>query len=144
MAQIALGRSNEDEFKDNLCHVSKKLTGDAGLLMTNRTKKEVLSYFKDYKSPEFAMAGTVPTEDIIMKIGPLDFPTSMLNTFRQLGLVVEIDDSKMILREKFIAAKKNVPLTPEQAKVLVHLDKPLINFTIKLECHWNDGKYENL
>jgi mRNA turnover protein 4 len=41
VAQIALGRSNEDEFKDNLCQVSKKLTGDAGLLMTNRTKKEV-------------------------------------------------------------------------------------------------------
>ena len=112
--------------------------------MTNRTKKEVLSYFKDYKAPEFAMAGTIPTEDIIMQTGEIDFPTSMLNTFRQLGLVVEIDDSKMILREKFIAAKKNVPITPEQAKILVHLNKPLINFTIKLDCHWNNGKYENL
>ena len=109
--------------------------------MTNRTKKEVLAYFKDYKSPEFALAGTIPNEDVIMQIGPLDFPTSMLDQFRQLGLIAEINDSKMILREKFVAAKKNVPLTPEQAKVLVHLNKPLVDFTIKLECHWNDGKY---
>ena len=42
VAQVALGRTPEEEVRDNLRHVSQRLEGDTGLLFTNRPKKEVL------------------------------------------------------------------------------------------------------
>ncbi len=68
----------------------------------------------------------------------------MLDQLRKLGLVVEINDGKVILREDFFAAKEGVPLTPEQAKLLVHLNMKLIAFSIKIVSHWCDGEYEEL
>jgi mRNA turnover protein 4 len=68
----------------------------------------------------------------------------MLDHLRKLGMVVEVEDSRVILRQAFLAAEKGVPLTPEQAKVLVHMDRKTITFTIKLLCHWSEGQYEEL
>ena len=44
VAQVALGRSPEEEVRDNLHHLSKRLEGDTGLLFTSRTKEEVIEY----------------------------------------------------------------------------------------------------
>lgn len=42
MMAIALGKSADDEYKDNLHSISSELKGQTGLLFTNKTKKEVL------------------------------------------------------------------------------------------------------
>jgi len=39
---IGLGRTVEDEYKDNLHKLSSRLYGQCGLLFTNQTKDEVL------------------------------------------------------------------------------------------------------
>lgn len=39
---LALGRTQEDEYKDNLHKLSTQLRGQSGLLFTNKSKKEVL------------------------------------------------------------------------------------------------------
>ena len=62
---------------------------------------------------------------------------------RKLGLVVEIHDSELLLREPYVAARAGLPLTPEQAKVLEHLGKQLAVFEIRLLGHWSDGQFEN-
>jgi mRNA turnover protein 4 len=41
IAQVALGRTPEDEFQDNLRHISAKLTNNAALFFTSRPRKEV-------------------------------------------------------------------------------------------------------
>lgn len=41
VAQVALGRTPEEEVRDNLRHVSAKLEGDAGLLFTSRDRADV-------------------------------------------------------------------------------------------------------
>jgi mRNA turnover protein 4 len=105
------------------------------LLNTNR-------YFKNLKMPEFAKAGAVLKENIVLNPGPLTFPATMLDHLRKLGLIVELDDGVIYLREPYTAASAGVPLTPEQAKMLVHMDRRTINFTMKLEGHWSDGKFE--
>jgi mRNA turnover protein 4 len=121
------------------------LEGNCGLLFTNRSKEEVNAYFKQFTSLEYGKAGAIPAEDIVLEIGHLPFaPGSMFDQMRKLGLTVEMDDGKIALRERFIAAKTGVPLTPEQAKLLVHMNKPIIPFTIELKCFWTDGKYEDL
>lgn len=142
VAQIAFGRTPEEEYKDNLRHVSKLLDGNVGILFTNRKHKEVLKYFKNFSSPEYALAGTVLEEDVVIPPGELTFPVSMLDELRRLGMIVEVDDGKVVLREPYTAASSGAPLTPEQARILMKFDRKTINFTIKLECKWENGKFD--
>eukprot|EP01041_Mallomonas_annulata_P001719 gene1719-3328_t len=143
VAQKAFGITVEDEYKDNLRHLSEKLHGNVGILFTSRPRDEAISYFKNFSSLDYAKSGTVPEEDIIIPEGLLDFPPSMLDQFRKIGLVVEVEDGNISLRNQFVAAKAGVPLTPEQAKALVHFKKPIERFTIQLEGHWANGEFED-
>lgn len=68
----------------------------------------------------------------------------MLDQFRKLGLVVEVDNGVMMLREPFVAASKGIPLSPEQAKVLVHQEIPVDEFKVKMLCMWSDGEFQEL
>ena len=40
-------------------------------MFTNRPKKEVLKYFKNFSIPDFAKAGAVPNEDFVLEPQPL-------------------------------------------------------------------------
>eukprot|EP00599_Poterioochromonas_sp_BG-1_P014054 CAMPEP_0173163152 /NCGR_PEP_ID=MMETSP1105-20130129/19752_1 /TAXON_ID=2985 /ORGANISM="Ochromonas sp., Strain BG-1" /LENGTH=203 /DNA_ID=CAMNT_0014083157 /DNA_START=14 /DNA_END=626 /DNA_ORIENTATION=+ len=132
VTQIAFGQTVEDEYKDNLRHVSKLLEGNVGLLFTNRSHQEVLDYFSGFSSPDFAKAGAIPEETIVLPPGELPFPTTMLDELRKLGMTVEIEDGKVILREELTS--KNIS----------EVDRPIINLTITLLCKWEDGSYEEL
>ena len=44
VAQVALGRSPEEEVRDGLHRLSRLLEGDTGLLFTSRDREEVLGY----------------------------------------------------------------------------------------------------
>ena len=92
--------------------------------------------------PEYAKAGATPKESIVINPGLLDFNPSMLEQLRKLGLVVEINNGILELKNAYTAAKADVPLTPEQAKMLVHLNKPIINFKIDIVSFWSNGKLE--
>lgn len=115
-----------------------------GLIFTNREREEVVEYFGNFRHPDFAKAGTIPTEDVIVKPGKLAFPGSMLDQLRKLGMIVELDDTKVMLRSAYVAARRGEAITPEQAKALVHLDKRITEFTIGLDCCWADGVFEVL
>lgn len=112
--------------------------------MTNRSKAEVLKYFASFDSPEYAKAGAIPVEELILEPGELTFPVSMLDQLRKLGLVVEVSNGKVVLRNRFIVTEKGIAITPEQAKMLLHLEKPLLNFKIHVECWWKDGDFQIL
>lgn len=142
ISQIALGRSVEEEYLDNLSHLSKMLDGKIGILFTKKDKTEVENYFNSFSSEEFALMGDVPEDDILLQPGELELPTTMRENLRKLGLVVETDDGKLILREPHYLAKKGQPLTAEQAKLLVKFDMRLSLFTVKLLCRWQDGSIE--
>lgn len=146
VAQVALGKDEEDEYRENLHLVSKNLVGDAGLFFTNRPKQEVLDYFGKFDFIDYAKAGFVPSEDVTYEAGPLPsrFPTSMIEQLRKLGMVAEVDNGKLVLRDDFTAASKGQPLTPEQCKALVHFERKLSPFIIKLVCYWSDGKFSNM
>jgi Insertion domain in 60S ribosomal protein L10P len=101
-------------------------------------------YFTNFSSPEFAKSGAIIREDVILPPGPLSFPATMLDQLRKLGMIVEIDDTVVHLRESYTAATAGVALTPEQAKALAHLDMRTVNFSIKMLCYWFDGTYEEL
>lgn len=118
------------------------MEGSVGLLFTNRKKDEVLKYFKSYAAADFAKAGAIPTEEIVLQPGVLDFPTTMLDTLRKLGMVVEVEDGTVVLRSPITISSVGVPLTPEQAKILVKLDTRTIEFKVRVEASWENGKYK--
>lgn len=74
----------------------------------------------------------------------MPFNVSTLDQYRKLGLTVEVENGVMQLREPYIAAERGVPLTPEQAKILVHLDKKVDEFKLHLKCVWHGGQFEEL
>lgn len=145
LAQVAFGRSVEDEFQDNLRNISGHLKDNAAIFFTNRDREEVEKFFREYAVPDFAQGGDVAKEDISLEEGHVfTGPTSMVDQLRTLGAVCDVDNGKIVLQSEYQAAEKGKRLSPEQAKMLVHLGKKLAMFTLTPEAFWSDGAYEEL
>jgi mRNA turnover protein 4 len=147
LIQIALGKTPEDEYSDNLRHVSKEITGSVGLLFTSRPRAEVEAFFSKFSEPDFAREGFVAPRDVIVTNEMLfNHPVSMLEqTFRKLGLPVKIDTGKIVLLEgkgEHRLIKEGETLSPEKCKLLTHFGIKLSEFRVKLVCHWSDGEFE--
>ncbi|KAM0016193.1 putative ribosomal protein L10-like domain superfamily [Helianthus debilis subsp. tardiflorus] len=63
--QVALGRSDSDEIRNDLHKVSKLLCGDAGLCVTNMSKEEAQRIFNEY---DFARTGRIFNEWNLKKV----------------------------------------------------------------------------
>jgi len=96
LLQLAMGKTESDEYADNLRVVSKLCSGSVGLLMTSRDEKEVLNYFKSFTSDDFARAGSVASRTVkIQNVEVSNHPVSMIEQFRKLGLPVEVQNGKV-------------------------------------------------
>mmetsp|Transcript_36563 Transcript_36563/g.53678 ORF Transcript_36563/g.53678 Transcript_36563/m.53678 type:complete len:242 (-) Transcript_36563:285-1010(-) len=146
LLQIALGKTPEDEYADNLRQVSKLISGSVGLLLTNRSPKEVEHYFSNLVEEDFSRAGsTAPRRVELTNEMICSHPVSMVEQFRKLGLPVEVQNGKVGLiggKEKYVVCEKGASLNAEQCKVLVHFGVKLAEFRVTLTCRWSDGKYE--
>ncbi|EDO30123.1 predicted protein [Nematostella vectensis] len=143
---IALGKTPEDEYKENLCEVSKRLKGQCGLLFTNQSKDDVTSWFKEYSEMDFARAGNKAICDFQLDAGPLDqFPHSTEPNLRQLGLPTALKKGVVTLLSDHTVCKEGDVLTPEQARILKLFGNPMAEFHITLLCRWSkDGTFEEL
>jgi mRNA turnover protein 4 len=123
----------------------QRATGNVALLFTNQPAESVLDFFRNWMVPEFARGGHVSPTTIVLNPGPLEgFPTMMLDQFRKLGLIAEIENGKIMLREPYAAAQEGEALTHEQCKLLEKLDVKLVNFTIVVDCYWSNGEFQAL
>lgn len=122
MMQVALGRNQEEEYRDNLCKLGEMLGGNCALFFTNRAKEEVIAFFQEYKSLDYARAGFKATETFVIPEGEMPFAHSMLEEFKKLRLPVEIRNGKIHMREKYTVCKEGKVLTPEQCRILVGLE----------------------
>ena len=66
------GKSETDEYKDNLHKLSGCLRGQRGLLFTNSTKDEVTKWFESYSDIDFARTGCSAEDDVVLNEGPLE------------------------------------------------------------------------
>jgi mRNA turnover protein 4 len=123
----------------------KKQKGDQPILtFTPPHPSLFIRYFANYVKHDFGKAGTISQVDVVLEPGPLPFNVSTLDQYRKLGLVVEVDNGVMMLREQYVAAESGSSLTPEQAKVLVHLDRKVDEFKLHLSCVWTNGRFEEM
>lgn len=151
LLQIALGKTPEDEYADNLRNVAGEISESVGLLFTSRSRKGVEQYFKDLCEPDFARAGFVATRDVVITNETLaNHPVSMMEQqFRKQGLPVKIDNGTIVLLDgqtEYTLCKKGETLSPEKCKALSHFGIKLAEFRVKLVCYWSakTGEFEKL
>lgn len=149
LIQIALGKTPEDEYSDNLRHVSKEITANVGLLFTSRSRAEVEKFFQSFSAPDFARAGFVAPRDVIVTNKMLfNHPVTMIEQqFKKLGLPVKIQNGKIVLLDdngEHQLIKEGETLSVEKCKLLTHFGIKLTEFKVKLVCHWSEGEFELL
>lgn len=141
---LALGRTQEDEYKDNLHKLSNQLRGQSGLLFTNKSKKEVLSYFDNYRVADFARSGNVCQQTVMLDEGPIpEFSHSMEPQLRQLGLPTCLQKGVVTLLKNHTVCEQGNILTPEQARILKLFGYKMAEFFVTIEGMWSsNGKWE--
>ena len=150
LLQIALGRSSEDEYSDNLHQISKTLTGSVGILCTSQSPKDVENYFSNLAIEDFARAGQVSPKKVVLSKEHIEtHPVSMVEQFRKLGLPVEVKNGRVAFvggREDWEVCKEGDELSVEQCKILVHMGVKLAVFRIDLLTCWekNEGTVNEL
>lgn len=136
--QLGLGKTKEEEPHPNLHKLSRKLAGGCGLLFTNRSKQEVVDFFESYREPEYARAGFVATEDVILPEGPLPgFSHAQEPFLRQLGMPTSLQRGVITLLSDYQVCKKGAALTVEQAHILKLLKTTIAEFYITIKCMWD-------
>lgn len=149
LMQIAFGRTPEEEYGDNLRHVAKRIRGgNVGILFTNKPRSEVESYFSNYRKPDFARAGSLCDQEVLVTEDEMKkFPVSMMEQLRKLGMPVEIQQGNIVFRDgqkNYRICKAGQKLSAEQSKLLVHFDIKASAFSVRLVCRWSDGEFDVL
>eukprot|EP00163_Fabomonas_tropica_P007276 TRINITY_DN16_c0_g2_i7.p1 TRINITY_DN16_c0_g2~~TRINITY_DN16_c0_g2_i7.p1 ORF type:complete len:224 (+),score=35.51 TRINITY_DN16_c0_g2_i7:613-1284(+) len=136
--RIALGTSPTDEVEPGLHKIGNMLSGECGLLVTNRKHKDVLSYFDSYTQPDYARAGTPATTTIKIDAGILEqFPPNMEITLRNLGMPTKLSDAKIHLLSDYTICTEGEDLTPQQAKLLQQFGIQTSEFKLLIRAHWS-------
>jgi len=143
---VALGRTKEDECKDNIHQVSKRLQGQCGILFTDRAKDEVIPHFAKHSESDYARSGNRASETVTLQPGPLEqFPFNMEPYLRQLGLPTSLQKGVVTLLKEHTVCKEGAVLTPEQARLLKLLCIHMAEFRVTIEAVWqSDGSFEEL
>lgn len=143
---LALGRTPEEEYRTNLHKIGECLRGERGLLFSNQSPEEVLSWFSSYSEGDYARSGNRATETVELQEGPLSqFPHNLEPYLRQLGLPTTLTKGVIHLRQDHTVCKEGDILTPETAKILKLLGYEMAEFYIKIECVWSqDGSFKHL
>lgn len=142
--QLGLKRviENEDEATlKNLAQLSDRLTGQCGLLFTNHPRQVVIDWFESYFAVEFARAGFKASETVELPAGQMEeFSHAIEPHLRQLGMPTKLERGIVTLYKDFTVCTAGQLLTPEQAKILKLVGRPIAEFRMHIECSWTKEK----
>jgi mRNA turnover protein 4 len=148
--QVALGRTKDEERAKDIHKLSRRLVGNSGLLFTNSSHEDVVSFFKTYRPMDYARSGFCATQTIDLPEGPLqNFSHSLEPFLRKLGMPTKLNKGVIHLERPYTVCREGDVLTPEQAKILKLLEIKLSKFTITLPGVWrrgdgDDASYQDL
>ncbi|KAL8132339.1 uncharacterized protein LOC141712005 [Apium graveolens] len=141
--QVSLGRSVGDEIRTGLHKVSKLLRGDSGLCCSNLPKEEVEKIFNEYEDYDFARTGSVATETVDLKEGPLEQFTHEMEPFlRKQGMPVRLNKGVVELVSDFVVCEEGKPISPEASRILRLLGIKMATFKLHLICRWSPEDFE--
>ncbi|CAD6222382.1 GSCOCG00000943001-RA-CDS [Cotesia congregata] len=128
---IGMGKTPAEEIADGIHKLANNLHGQCGLLFTNKSKRQVLDWMDKYSEVEYARAGFIVPETIVLPEGPLpDFSHAIEPHLRQLGMPTALKKGVVTLIKDYEVCKKGFPLTPEQAKILKLFSMQLATFKL--------------
>jgi len=142
---LALGKTPEEEYKENLHEVGQYVAGSCGLLFTDQSEEQVREFFGTYRESDHARSGFVAEETKILEEGPIhQLPHPIEPYLRTLGLQTILKNGVIYLVKSFVLCEAGKPLTAEQAKILKLFDEKLAEFHFTLKCHWNGTEAKEL
>lgn len=107
-------------------------------------KEDILEFAKNYWASEYARSGFIATETVILEKGPLEeFSHAIEPHLRSLGLPTKLEKGIVTLYTDYTVCEKGKTLTPEQARILKLIAKPLAKFKLLIKCGWSkDNGFE--
>ena len=106
----------------------KRLAGDGGVLLTNEPVDDVCSYFSETKFDDFAKAGALVDNDIVIPAGKIRYhntgeyvPIFVEPMLKSLDMPVRLEEGCLVLDQDYTICKYGDRLTAEQAHMLVSL-----------------------
>eukprot|EP00921_Rhytidocystis_pertsovi_P019440 GHVQ01030848.1.p1 GENE.GHVQ01030848.1~~GHVQ01030848.1.p1 ORF type:complete len:233 (-),score=22.77 GHVQ01030848.1:361-1059(-) len=140
--QLALGTMPENEMRDSLHLLSRRLQGERGLLFSNDPPEQVIKLCASLRPKEYARSGYIATESVELEEGALPFfPHSIEPQLRKLGMPTILRQGTVHLLGHFNVCKKGKPLTPAQAQLLKLLGNKMSEFCMRIEAYHHDGKF---
>uniref|UniRef100_A0A182NHK0 Ribosome assembly factor mrt4 n=1 Tax=Anopheles dirus TaxID=7168 RepID=A0A182NHK0_9DIPT len=127
--------SKPTELEQGMEKLREQMIGQCGLLFTSESKQTVLEWFESYQATEYARSGFRATKTVKLKTGPLeDFSHAIEPHLRSLGMPTKLDRGVVTLYKDFTVCEKGKLLTPEQARMLKLLGKPMAKFKVVINC----------
>jgi len=142
VVSVGLGRSKENEYKENLHEITKRLSGQVVLMFTNEPQEQVEKWFANYSEKEYARPGNTATETYTIPEGPLDentYPASMEPNLRALGIPTSLVKGVVHVNQDHVVCKKGDTLTPDQCTVLKRFYQTQVEFRMDLRCVWHSS-----
>ncbi|KAH7428404.1 hypothetical protein KP509_09G000200 [Ceratopteris richardii] len=140
--QIALGRTPAEEVKEDLHRASEMLRGDCGLLFTNLPDEKAERTFEEFEEYDFGRTGSLATETIELKEGPLEQFTHDMEPFlRKQGLPVRLNKGVVELIADFTVCQAGEQLSPEASRILRLLGIQMAAFRLHLLCRWKRDEF---
>ncbi|KAL9690779.1 hypothetical protein QQ045_011189 [Rhodiola kirilowii] len=141
--QVALGRSESDEIRPGIYNVSKLLHGDAGLVFTNMPKEDFERLFNEYEESDFARTGSIASETVELKEGPLEQFTHEMEPFlRKQGMPVKLNRGVVELVADYVVCEEGKPVSPEASRILRLLGVKMATFKLHLVCRWSPEDFD--
>jgi mRNA turnover protein 4 len=136
--QVALGRDVDSAYRPGLENLSSVISGQVGLLFTNRSVKDIQGVFEKFGELDYARAGAVATQDIVIPPGPIeDMQHTMVPQLRRLGLPCDLKKGIIHVRAETVVCREGKPLTAEAAHLAKLLAIPMAWFTIVPVAVWD-------
>ncbi|KAJ3488772.1 hypothetical protein NLG97_g6139 [Lecanicillium saksenae] len=157
----ALGQTPEEAVAPGIEAIARLLTGNVGLVFTNRAPESVLGYFEGLVLVDFARAGvtatrsfTIPTGVVYATAGEVpaenDIPLehTLEPELRRLGVPTRMVKGKVVLGdedgdgEPYVVCKEGDVLDSRQTRLLKMFDVCLSEFKVKVLAYWSAANGE--
>uniref|UniRef100_U5EXG8 Ribosome assembly factor mrt4 n=1 Tax=Corethrella appendiculata TaxID=1370023 RepID=U5EXG8_9DIPT len=146
LKSVDVDESEEGNQNDDLEKLQTEMIGQCGLLFTNKSKDYVVDWFKNYSAQEYARSGFKATKTVSLPAGPLEeFSHAIEPHLRSLGMPTKLERGIVTLYSDFTVCERNKVLTPEQARILKLLGKPMAKFKIVINsCFTKENGFETI
>lgn len=103
-----------------------------------------MEWAKKYWAVEYARSGFKATETVVLPAGPLEeFTHSIEPHLRSLGMPTKLQKGVVTLFSDYTVCEEGKVLTPEQARILKLIAKPMAKFQLTMKCSWTkDSGFE--